>query len=183
MAVLAASGACCAQAADFRPLGKAGVDLGGETLVTADFDDGDTERVRANEGFYLAAGVAILDQSGRLEYHLSAGYKIAHIEADNGEIDWSRWPLEALAFYRFAGWRAGAGLTYHVDPRLEVSGVVAGLDVKFKNALGLVLQADWLIAPNVGLGARYTVLEYEAKSPASGSAKANGFGLAFSVAF
>jgi hypothetical protein len=183
LAALAASSAFATHAAEFRALGKAGFELGGETLVTAVFADGDTERVRANEGFYLGGGVAILDGLQSFEYHLTAGFKIAHIEAANGEIDWTRWPLEALAFYRFARWRFGGGLTYHIDPRLEGNGVVGGLDVKFKNALGLVLQADWLVAPNVGLGARFTILEYEVKSPVSGSAQANGFGLAFSVAF
>ena len=49
--LLAASAAFGANAADFRPLIKAGVDVGGETMVTAVFVDGDTEKMRANEGF------------------------------------------------------------------------------------------------------------------------------------
>ena len=181
--LLAACAALGAHAADFRPLLKAGFDLGGETMVTAVFVDGDTEKMRANEGFYLGGGLAIIDAERRMEYHVTLAYKFALIDADNGDIEWTRFPLEALAFYRFARVRVGGGLTYHINPRLEGSGVVGGLDVKFKNALGAVLQADWLITDKIALGGRVTILEYDAKGDFSGSAKSNGVGVTFSINF
>jgi hypothetical protein len=183
LAFLAGSAALGAQAAEVRPLFKAGFDAGGDTLVTVRFTDGDTENVKANEGFYLGGGAAILDADRNMEYHLTLAYKFALINASNGDIEWTRFPIDALAFYRFSHARIGGGLTYHVNPRLEGSGVVGGLDIKFKNALGFVLQADWLITKNIALGGRYTALEYDAKSPATGSAKSNGVGIAFSMSF
>jgi hypothetical protein len=170
-------------AADIRPLLKAGVDLGGDAMVTAVFANGETETIRANEGFYMGGGAAIIDAARNMEYHLSLAYKVAAVDASNGDIDWTRFPLEALAFYRFARGRAGAGLVYHISPKLEGSGVVGGLDVKFKNALGAVLQADWRITEKIAAGLRYTILEYDAKGAFAGSAKSNGVGLSFSMNF
>ncbi|HEV3010394.1 MAG TPA: hypothetical protein VGX52_15310, partial [Burkholderiales bacterium] len=155
----------------------------GETMVTAVFSDGDTREIKANEGFYLGGGLAIIDGERRMEYHLTAAYKFAVIDAKNGDIEWTRFPLEALAFYRFARVRVGGGLTYHISPRLETSGLTPALDVKFKNALGAVLQADWLITDKIALGGRFTILEYDAKGDFSGSAKSNGVGVTFSINF
>lgn len=181
---LAASVALGADAADFRPLIKAGIDVGGETMVTAAFTSGETEKIRANESFYLGGGVAIINDAKDWEYHVTLAYKLASIEADNGEIEWTRVPLEALAFYRFPRVRVGGGLAYHINPRLEGSGVASGVDVKFKNALGAVLQADYLIWKGLAAGVRYTVLEYDAKGAFTGSsARSDGIGLTLSYTF
>jgi hypothetical protein len=181
---LAASAAVgLAHAAEIRPLLKSGIDIGGETLVTVQFTNGDRESVRGNEGFYIGGGAAILDAPRNMEYHLTLAYKIAVINASNGDVEWTRFPLEALAFYRFPRARVGGGLTYHLNPKLDGSGVVGGLDVKFKNALGLVLQADWLITQKIALGGRYTFLEYDAKGNFSGTGQANGLGVTFSINF
>jgi hypothetical protein len=98
-------------------------------------------------------------------------------------VTWTRFPLEALAFYRFEKVRLGGGLAYHINPRLKGSGVVGGLDVKFKDALGVVLQADWRITQAIAAGLRYTFLEYDAKGPFTGNAKSDGLGLTFSWNF
>ena len=170
-----------AQAAEIRPLVKAGVDVGGDTMVTVVFTDGDTQKVRANDGFYLGGGAAIIDDAQDMEYHVTLAYKFALIDGDNGDIEWTRIPLEALAFYRFQHVRFGGGLTYHINPKLEGSGLVGGLDVEFKNALGVVLQADWRITELIASAARYTFLEYDAEGAFTGSAKSNGVGVTFSI--
>lgn len=172
-----------AQAADVRPLIKTGLDFGGETMVNVLFANGETQKVRGNEGFYLGGGAAIINDAKDWEYHITLAYKMAFIDAENGDVDWTRIPFEALAFYRLQRVRFGGGLTYHLNPRLEGSGVVGGLDVKFKNALGVVLQVDWRITENIALGGRFTAIEYEAKSGGVGTAEANGVGVAFSMSF
>ncbi len=180
---LAAMWALGAQAAEIRPLVKAGVDFGGDTMVTAVFSDGFTEEVRANDGFYIGGGAVIIDNARNMEYHLTLAYKFASIDGTDGDIEWSRIPLEALAFYRFSRVRLGGGLTYHINPRLEGGGSAGGLDVDFKNALGVVLQADWRVNQMIGVGARYTILEYDAEGAFFGSAKSNGVGVTLSINF
>jgi hypothetical protein len=171
-----------AQAAEIQPVLKVGVDFGGRTIVVAEFTNGDTERIGAHEGFYLGGGVAYLP-TPNLELNLTAAYKFATIEARNGDIEWTRWPVDALAFYRWPRFRAGGGLTYHVAPRLDGDGAAEGLDVRFKNALGAVVQADWRITEHMFLGVRFTALTYKAKDPVEEDARSNGWGIAFSYNF
>ena len=56
-------------------------------MVSVVFTNGDTEKVRANEGFYLGGGAAILDEARNLEYHVTLAYKFALIDAENGDIE------------------------------------------------------------------------------------------------
>jgi hypothetical protein len=183
VAWLAAAFIGTAQAAEIRPMAKFGVDWGGNTIVVAEFSDGSTETIGAHEGFYLGGGVAVFPEATNLEVDLSAAFKFATIEARNGDIEWTRWPLEALVFYRWPRWRLGAGPVYHLAPTLDGDGVAGDLKVRFKNALGAVLQADWRITEGMALGARYTFLRYDAKDPAEEGARANGWGIAFSFNF
>lgn len=179
----ALAGPWAVEAAEIRPLLKAGFDFGGDTMVRAVFVDGSTQTIKANEGVYLGGGGAIVNEGRDWEFHLTLAYKFTMIDASNGDVEWTRFPLEALAFYRFQKIRLGGGLAYHINPRLEGSGVVGGLDVKFKNAAGAVLQADWRITEGLAAGVRYTAIEYDAKGPFTGSSKSNGLGLTFSWRF
>jgi hypothetical protein len=171
-----------AQAADVRPFVKAGFDFGGDTLVTVIFLGGETESIKANEGFYFGGGMSILNDAKNFEMELSVAYKFNSVTASNGDVDWTTLPVEMLVFYRLPQWRLGGGLTYHLDPELDGSGVVGGLNVKFDDALGFVLQADYLITPNMAFGARYTNVEYEPEGGGS-SAKSDGIGVTFSYRF
>jgi len=183
IAFLIAALAGTAHAADIRPRVKLGVDWGGNPIVVAEFTNGDTETIGAHEGFYLGGGVAILPEGTNLEVDLSVAFKFATIEARNGDIEWTRWPVEALVFYRSPRWRVGGGPVYHLAPTLDGDGVAGDLKVRFKNALGAVLQADWRIYEGLSLGARYTFLRYDAKDPAEPGARSNGWGIAFSYNF
>ena len=175
--------ATAAQAADVRPFVKAGADVGGDTLVTVTFVSGDRESIKANEGFYFGGGASILNDAKTLEGHLSLAYKFNSITASNGDVDWTMMPAEALLFYRLPQWRLGGGLTYHINPKLDGSGVIGGLNLKFDDALGIVLQADYLIGQNMAAGVRYTNVKYEEKRGTGVSAKSGGIGGTFSYRF
>jgi hypothetical protein len=184
-AFLAAAALCAAtasQAADVRPFVKAGADVGGDTLVTVVFVGGDTERIKANEGFYFGGGISVRNEAKTLEGEFSVGYKMNTITASNGDVDWTMMPVEALLFYRLPQWRLGGGVAYHLNPKLDGSGVVGGLNVNFDDAFGIVLQADYLISPRFAVGVRYTDVKYEV-SGGGGSAKSGGIGGTISYRF
>jgi opacity protein-like surface antigen len=184
LAGLAVSAFCVAsQAAEVRPLIKGGFDFGGDTIVTAVFVGGETESIKANEGFYVGGGVSIINEARTIEAEISIAYKASFIRADNGDIDWTRVPVEGLVFYRMPKFRLGGGLTLHLNPKLDGSGVVGGLNIKFDDALGLVLQADYLFTDKLGVGLRYTNIKYEAKGAITGSAKGDGVGITASFRF
>jgi len=183
IAVLLAGLAGTAHALDVRPMAKFGTEFGGNTVVVAEFTNGDTDTIGAHEGFYVGGGVALFPQGTNLEIDVSLAFKFATIEARNGDIEWTRWPLEALVFYRWPRWRAGGGPVYHLSPTLDGDGAAGDLKVRFKNALGAVLQADLRITEGLSVGARYTFLRYDAKDPAEEGARSNGWGVALSFNF
>jgi hypothetical protein len=167
-------------AADVRPVFKAGYDTGGDTIVTAVFTNGSTKSIKANEGIYLGLGASILLDSKDIEIEASASYKYQSITAANGDITWTRFPLEGLVFYRAPKFRVGGGLTYHLSPKLSGSGVAGGLNVNVDDALGAVLQGDWLITQRISVGLRYTNLSYKANGV---KANSDGVGVIFGMRF
>lgn len=161
---------------------KAGYDAGGDTLVTVRFTDGSQENIKANEGVFFGGGVSIINQDKNIETEIALTYKVDDITASNGSVEWSRWPLDLLVFYRWDKVRAGGGLTYHMNPSLDGSGVASGLNAQFKDSLGYLLQADWRITEKMNLGLRYTVLDYKTTSGSS-NVSSNGVGIVFSGNF
>ena len=180
--LLALASPAQALALDVRPIVRAGYDFGGEAIAEVLFTNGERETIRANEGFYFGAGASMLTEARTMEIDLSANMKIGGVSGSNGEVDWRRFTLEGLWFYRFEKVRAGGGLTYHVEPKLDGSGVVGGIDTRFDNALGIVLQGDWRFSESFTFGLRYTAIEYQV-SGTSFKAKANGLGVTTAYRF
>jgi hypothetical protein len=183
--------------ADIRPTFKAGIDVGGDTLISVPVSGsslGDTKKIRAGEGLFLGGGASILSDEKDLELELTLSYKFSGITAQNGDINWSVVPLDALVFYRIPNWRFGGGLTYHINPSLKGSGVAGGLNADYKDALGIVLQADYLFGEKIKFGARFVGVKYKASSISSSStlqvdepppaeARTKALGVVFTVSF
>jgi len=182
-------------AADVRPIIKAGFDFGGDTVVSVAVtgSNGGTKSIKANEGIFVGGGASILMDSKDIEVEVSVSYRFSTISAQNGDVDWTVVPLDALVFYRLPYIRLGGGLTYHLDPTLKGSGAASGLNAKYDDALGLVLQADYVLRNRYNFGLRYTSVDYKANSiqtnpflvattPAT-NPKASGFGFVFSMSF
>lgn len=182
VAVSAASlgvAASTAAALDSKFHYQLGYDTGGDTLVNVTFTSGDTASIRANRGVYIGGGVSLVNEAQDVETEISLSYKIDDITASNGDVTWTRWPIDAVVFYRWPTIRLGAGATYHLDPKLHSSGVVSGLNVEFKDSLGFLLQMDYRIDKRINIGLRYTMMDYEVQGSGA-SVSANGIGVIFS---
>ena len=186
LVVLGFAGAAASQAAELRPMVKVGFDFGGETLATVRYDDGTTRTIKSNDGLFFGGGVSILNEAKDIETEIAMTYKIARITAANGDLEWTRVPLDVLVFYRAPRIRVGGGVTYHMNPEVTGSGVARNVNLQFDNAFGLILQADWLIMDRktltMALGLRYTNIEYKLKG-SSETPNTSGLGLTYSVSF
>lgn len=180
LAVLAAP----AQAVEVRGIAKFGFDFGGDTLVTAVYTSGTTSKIKANEGLYLGGGVSLLTSGKSMSFDLTAAWKFTSIDAANQSFDFTRFPLEALAFYNFSGdhgVRLGGGLAYQLSPKFKASGSLANGTVTFDNALGYVVQLDYLAKTHpksrggISWGLRYTATDYEVNGIQN--ATGNGLGI------
>lgn len=147
---------------------EAGLHSGGDTLATAQFIDGSTESIKAG-GFVSVAIGANFAINEELESQVTFGYKFDSVDAENGDIEFSRFPINALVLYKLDEWRLGGGLTYHLDPSLEVSGAGAGFasNTDYDDALGFLLDARYFFAQRAYVGARLTFIEYESQAGAT----------------
>lgn len=178
--LLASSFAVAPAWAEVSAMVKLGYDFGGDTLTTVPFTDGTTASIDTNEGLLLGGGVAIASADYTWQTEITLNWKYQAITAANGDLKWTRWPLEALTFYQLTQFRFGGGLTYHLNPTLEGDGVVSNINMDFDNALGAVLQADYRLDEAIAIGLRYTFIEYET---AGRSYDATGPGLSFTAVF
>ncbi len=193
--VIAAAVPATSNAVDIRPVFRAGAEFGGDNIVKAATTGGSSSSrsIDANQGLSVGGGASILMDSKDIEGEVTLSYKFSSISAQNGDIDWSVLPLDALVFYRFPKFRLGGGLTYHLGPKLKGTGVASDLHATYKDALGLVLQADYRFAQKLALGLRYTSVNYKASSVQASSiiqastpptsANTNGIGIVFSMSF
>lgn len=170
-----------ASASEARPVFKAGYDFGGDTLVRVTFTNGQTDSIAANEGFYLGGGVSIMNDERTVETELTAAWKYAAIHATNGDVSFTRFPIEALLFWHEERFRVGGGLTYHMSPKLDGSGFASPINYQFKDSAGFVVQADYKATENIRFGIRYTALKYGVAG--SSSIDASGVGITFTGRF
>lgn len=130
------------------------LELGGDRVATVDFDDGDTQDVRAGQGVSLAIGAYVRPSNTPLEISGTVGFKYVTTAADNADIYLSRTVLKLNATYWLPqDWFISAGLTQHLSPSLHGDGFFENVD--FEDATGYSLEAGWR-----WFALRYTNIEY-----------------------
>ena len=156
-----------------------GVTGGGDRLATARYrnyyyyEDRD---IRAGQLLQIHGGIE-WRVAPAVTMQATIGYHGDSVDGWNGDIDFTRYPLELLAHYQFAPmWRVGGGLRYTINPRLDGwsidrSGVARDLDVKFKRSLGPVIEVEFLVARWVGIKLRGAFERYK---PRGGGPTADG---------
>jgi outer membrane protein W len=155
----------------------AGITGGGDKLATANYTNGESSNVKAGSGLQLLAGV---DYRVNQQVSLQANVGV-HVhftpEASNGDANFTRIPVELLAYYHpNAQWRVGGGARLVASPKLNGSGAASYMDRDFKNTTGLVLEAEYFVSPNVGIKVRAVNEKYEPKS-STGDFSGNHVGL------
>ncbi|HKO89961.1 MAG TPA: hypothetical protein VJU61_02350 [Polyangiaceae bacterium] len=153
-----------AQATTFELGGTLGADfnLGADTILELEYDDGSDQEIKAGNGVLLslAAGALFFDhQPHQLETVLSLGLKYSTMEeTENAGLDFLRLPIDLLAFYRNEDWffRAGGGLVWYPSSSLTGSGALP-VDLSFDAALGGIAQVEF-IYEGWSVGLRYTAL-------------------------
>jgi len=156
-----------ADATTFELGGGVGADFnaGADTLLVLEFDDGDTQDIKAGNGlslFVAGGGIFFDHQPHQLETVLSLGVKFSTMQpTTNADLTFTRFPVELLAFYRNPDWffRVGGGVTTHLGNSLTGSGDLSGLDADLDSSLGGIVQADFILS-GWFIGMRYTALSY-----------------------
>jgi hypothetical protein len=174
-AVLCLSNVAFAQTSPWTFFAKIGQAYGDSSSEVAGgtYVGGSRFSVKAGSGNSVAAGVGYaLTQN--LDLSLSVGYEKATTAASNGELAFTRIPVELMLFNNIgSNWRIGAGARLLNSAKLETTGVAAGYDQTYDNSVGAVIEAQYLTDRGgnpygrFGVSLRYVVDQYDGKAPAS----------------
>ncbi|MCP5207972.1 MAG: hypothetical protein H7A01_12250 [Hahellaceae bacterium] len=159
-----------------------GLTYGGDELAELRFTDGDSQKIKAGALLYVGTGFLARFSDSPMSLQATINYHFDISTAENGDATFSRVPLEVIGFYTKDKFRFGAGLSYHLKPTLDIDTDRGSINNKFDDALGYVLQVDYLAAKNLALGARILAIEYEA-SDVDFSADGNSVGLIGTLMF
>lgn len=162
------------------------IDSGGDTIIWTSKGN-----IKGAGLFHIAGGITIYDYAGdSLETQLTIGMKADSVSASNGTASFYRWPVELMQFYKSGSFRAGAGLTYHLNPEAECDLPPSCNDlIKFDNALGYVVQADYVVPAKqllreLTIGVRATFIDYKVDDGAYyDKIDGNSIGLSLGMSF
>lgn len=144
--------------ADINPvrfLVGAGLTFGGDTIATASYTDGTTDKITAGSLilFYAGAEYRLNDNAsiqGTIGYHFDSLK-----QAKNGDGSFSRIPIEVMAYYHLNDkFRLGGGLRFVNSAKLKLSGTPGTINDTFASATGLVIEGEWLPDPRTGIKLR-----------------------------
>lgn len=160
----------------------AGFASGGDTLAEVEFTDGSNESVKAGSGLFFG-----LAYESKLNFvsavplysHFAFSYMSDSVDAENGSVTFTRFPIDALLVTKVNQFSFGGGATYHLSPSYEQD-LDRSLtsEVNLNDALGLALEANYtLTGSKMNIGLRYTNVTYSA----SGFEDIDGSGFAITV--
>lgn len=171
---------------DTRPFFTIEALLGGSTLAEVEFEDGDTDSIRAGSGVYLALGVAHLMFDEQVDVGIRAGYLFDLVTAKNDAGDetvlsFTRKPVDIFSHYWLGRHCLGGGVTMHFAPKFtsrETSD-----NAEYEDATGY--YAEYLyhfVGADSALGIKYLSIDYKNKDTAARS-HGGAWGITFNQLF
>jgi len=161
---------------------QGGLHFGGDTLATASFVSGGSDSIKAGELISGSIGL-ITDMGETMELRSSIGIKMDGIFAENGELAFTRLPLEVMAFSTGDTLRFGAGLSYHLSPELKIDEPsLPSATIDFDDALGFVAQLEYRLGERGHIGLKATFIDYEV-SGSGGEVNGDSLGIIVGARF
>jgi hypothetical protein len=147
--------------------------FGGEKIGEVEYSDGSTSDLSTGTYFFLGlGGIYSPWRWGDIgvDLELLAGWATWSTGPENTDdrLKLSRFPLEALAYYRHtlshaegkeSLVRVGGGVSYHVIGGVSGSGSLGDIDVDIDNGLGGVVEAAFIYTA-FAAGVRYSPMTY-----------------------
>lgn len=155
-----------AAARDVHFIGRLALEGGGEDLVEVEYSDGSSKTVTGGGLVTFSGGLVYTPETLPIAVEALIGYKVDSVTGSNGDIKFTRLPLDLIASYRIGNFRVGGGVTYHLSPELtcNVDGMCDG-SVSLDPALGGLVQFAYGRYDGGfvwDLGLRGTIINYKA---------------------
>jgi len=184
LAFAAIAPAAHAQSAGFHPVLGALVTGGGDTLIEVNYTNGDSHKVSAGGLLQLFGGMEYRSAGSPLTTSLTVGYHVDGVNASNGDLSFTRVPLELTFFWNASErFRIGAGLRKALSPEFRSSGDVDVGDFNATSSVGGLIQADWFFTPGFSLLVRGVTEKYKSSKLKDGEADGSHVGIGVSYRF
>lgn len=180
--LVASAGQAADTGAPLRFLVGGGATYGGDSLLNVPSRDYENKDLKAG-GLGQVYGGFEYRISDTLSFQNTVGYNVNYTKADGAKIRFTRIPIDLLAVYAITpNLRVGAGAQLVARPELKGSGLASRVDQKYDNAVGYIVEGEYLFTPQMGLKLRYVKEEFK---PDNGGAKVDGShaGVLFSYYF
>jgi len=135
---------------------------GGDTLVTVHYTNGNSQAVKSGGGAQIKGGFTYT-LSSSLTLLGTLGLEFATTAATNGNVTFSRWPVEALGLWSLGEKvRLGGGMRIATNAQVTSSGAASNLGTtSFQGKMGVVLQGEYLFTPKNAVTLRFIKEQYE----------------------
>ena len=167
LGALAAGAAQAGEGPSLRPLLGIGVTVGGDKFVSGiEYDDGYTEDIQAGQ-FVQFYGGLMYQAVPQFSVQATLGYHVDETrQASNGNAKFARYPLEVLGHIHLdEQFRIGGGARFVNGAKFSSSGFLSSGNVSFESTTGAVVEAEYLVAPQLGLKLRVVSEKYQPKAP------------------
>jgi hypothetical protein len=155
---------------------EGGIEYGGDEILEVTFTNGDTQKVLAGQGGYVAVGGEFtLPSVKALSLRASIGYKYNTTAADNADITLTRIPINLIPYWNLnKDIRLGIGITTHQFIQFDGDGFVP--DIDFESSIGPRIEFAYKF-----IALTYTQIDY--RIPSNASVSAGSFGVSVSYVF
>ncbi|WP_286716051.1 outer membrane beta-barrel protein [Thalassolituus sp. UBA2009] len=157
---------------------SAGLMAGGDKLAEMDYERGTSDDINAGAGIHLGAGVYYTLGQFRAEARLNWLSDSANgLDEDHDpvKIEFSSYPLDLMLHYQLGKHSLGAGLTHHVNPKLDLDGT----EYSFDSPTGSLIEYQYHLNPRFAISAKYQSIEYYYQ-PADATFDGSGLGVGVS---
>lgn len=158
-----------------------GITFGGDELLTVQYSGQSDEEIEAGGLLFIGVGFATRPTEDPVSFQLTLNYHTDFTNADNGDASFSRWPVDAIIFFGHQH-RVGVGLSYHINPELDVDFDFGSGKVDFDDAVGFLVEYNYQFEERMFMGLRYNAITYEVENT-SIEVDGNHLGLVFSLLF
>lgn len=142
--------------------GIVGLTAGGDSLATAYYTNGDSLDIHAGGLIQFGGGIdyRFTDQ---FSVQFGINYHVDQASASNGDIEFSRWPIELIGHYHFNDqWRIGLGARFINGAKISGSGFAANIsDTKADSTVGVVLEGEYFFNPHFSMKVRGVSEKYK----------------------
>lgn len=139
-----------------------GLTGGGDKLGNMVYTNGKSSSIHAGGMFQMGAGLYWRPRNRPVSVKVTGNYHVDRADASNGDVTFSRMPIEFVAAYHFnERWSLGTGPRLVKRPKLSLELDGRGGSQTFDDTVGWIVEGAYSFSPKADLVLRFVKEEYK----------------------